>query len=92
MRYESTGEKGRCTLGEKREEEEGSARETQVAAVICCAGMTMRTFVAALVLLRLLNLVHRLDENENIEKESAVIFHLHLQSCTLPAKEALMEA
>ena len=51
----------------------------------------MRTVVAALVLLGALTPVHRLDENENIEKESAVIFHLHLQTCTLPAKEALME-
>lgn len=48
--------------------------------------------VAALVLLGALTPVRRLDENENIEKESAVIFHLHLQTCMLPAKEALMEA
>lgn len=44
------------------------------------------------MLLGALTPVHRLDENENIEKESAVIFHLDLQTCMLPAKEALMEA
>lgn len=55
-------------------------------------GTTMPTVVAALVLWGALPPVRRPDENENIEKESAVIFHLHLQTCTLAAKEPLMEA